>query len=128
MSYLVLASTRLWELEVDALAREALVDLGVGIEAVVNATTLLLVKHDLQQLLAVLLGAETLANDLDWVDEVMEDGVMDGGEGSGSWALLLLQVAGAVGALWARKDAAGGNDEDVAVRELLLELTGQTIV
>lgn len=124
---LVLASTALWELEVDTLAREALVNLRVGVKTVVNTATLLLVEHDLQQLLAVLLGAQTLADDLNWVDEVVQDGVVDSGECSRSWALLLLQVAGAVGSLGAWQDAAGGDDEDVAVGELLLELTGQAV-
>jgi hypothetical protein len=118
-------SGALGELEVDALAGEALVDLRVGVEAVVNTTALLLVKDDLEDLGAVLLGAETLADNLDGVDEVGEDGVVDSGEGPGLGALLGLRSARAVGALGAGQNAAGSNDQDVAVRELLLELTGE---
>jgi len=51
---------------------------------------------------------------------------MDSGEGTRTWTLLSLRSAAAVGALWAWEDAARGNDEDVAIGELLLELTGQT--
>lgn len=115
----------LWELEVDALASETLVHFRVGIEAVVNTTTLLLIKHDLQQLLAILLGAQTLANNLNWVDEIGEDGIVDSSECSRTWSLLLLQVAGAVGALWSWEDTARGDDEDVTIGELLLEFAGQ---
>lgn len=114
------------ELEVDTLAGESLVDLGVGVESVVNTTTLLLVKNDLEGLGAVLLGAHALANNLDGEDEVSEDSVVDGSESARTGTLLGLRSARAVGALGAGEDTAGSDDEDVAVRELLLELTGQT--
>jgi hypothetical protein len=122
---LVLGGAGLGELEGDAAAGELAVDLGVGVEAVVDAAALLLVEDDLEGLVAVLLGAEALADDLDGVDEVGEDGVVDGGQGAAVGALLLLAVAGAGGALGARQDAARGQEEDVAVGELLLELTGE---
>ena len=51
---------------------------------------------------------------------------MNSGEGSGTGSLLGLRGSGAVGSLGAGEDAAGGEDEDVAVGELLLELTGET--
>lgn len=38
-----------------------------------------------------------------------------------------MRGARAVGSFWARKDAAGSEDENVAVRELLLELAGETV-
>jgi hypothetical protein len=113
------------ELEVNTLAGQSLVDLRVGVEAVVNTTTLLLVKNDLEDLGAVLLGAHALANNLDGVDEVGKDGVVDSSQSARTRALLGLAGARAVAALGAGQDAAGSDDEDVAVRELLLELTGQ---
>ena len=116
----------LGELEVDVAACETTVDLRVGVEAVVNTTTLLLVKDDLQELAAVLLGADALANDLDGVGEVGKDGVVDSSEGARAGTLLLLGVASAGRALGAGKDAARGEDQDVAVGELLLELTSET--
>lgn len=124
---LVIGDGALGELKGDTTAGETSVDLGVGIESVVNTSLLLLIEDDLQQLAAILLGAETLANNLDWVDEVGEDSVVDSSESSGTWALLLLGSAGAGRALGAGEDAAGSKDQDVAVRELLLELTGETI-
>lgn len=124
---LVLGSTSLGELEGNATAGQLAVDLGVGVEAVVDATALLLVEDDLEGLGAVLLGAETLADDLDGEDEVGKDGVVDGGQGAAAGALLLLGVARAGGALGAGQDAARGEDQDVAVGELLLELTGEAV-
>jgi hypothetical protein len=51
---------------------------------------------------------------------------VDSGESPGLGTLLGLVGARAVGALGAGENAAGSNDQDVAVRELLLELTGET--
>jgi hypothetical protein len=113
------------ELEADTAAGEAAVDLRVGVDSVVDGVLLLLVEDDLEDLAAVLLGAQALADDLDGVDEVGQDGVVHGGQGSRARTLLGLRRARPVRALGAGKDAARGQDQDVAVRELLLELTGQ---
>ena len=51
---------------------------------------------------------------------------MNSGQSARTGTLLGLRGAGAVGALGAGKDAAGSDDQDVAVGELLLELTGET--
>jgi len=95
---------------------------------VINTSLLLLIEDDLQDLAAIFLGAETLANDLNGVDEVGEDSVVDGGKCSGTGSLLSLRSTGAVGALWAGENAARGEEEDVAVGELLLELTRETLL
>jgi hypothetical protein len=116
------------ELKVNTTTRQLLVHLRVSIESVIHTTLLLLIEHNLQDLASILLGAQPLADDLDGVDEVGEDGVVDGSECARAWALLLLRCAAAVGALGTGEDAAGGDDEDVAVRELLLELTGETVI
>ena len=120
--------TALRELEVDTFASQTLVDLAVGVESVVHTTPLLLVEHDLEDLAAVLPSAHTLADNLNRVDEIREDGIVDGGECARARALLGLRGAAAVAALGARQDAAGGNDQDVAVRELLLELAREAEV
>ena len=52
---------------------------------------------------------------------------MDGGEGTRAGTLLGLSCAAAVRALGAGENAARGDDQDVAVRELLLELTSETV-
>lgn len=115
---------RLRELKVDVLARQSLVHLSIRIQSVVNRSPLLLIKNNLQDLAVVLLGAETLTDNLDGVDKVGEDGVVHGGEGAAARTLLGLVGAAAVGSLGAGENAAGGDEEDVAVGELLLELAG----
>lgn len=74
----------------------------------VDGVLLLLIEHDFEHLAAVLLGSQALANDLDGEDQVGQDGVMHGGEGSRARALLGLRGTRAVGALRAREDAARG--------------------
>ncbi len=51
---------------------------------------------------------------------------MDGGKSPGTGSLLCLAGAGTVGSLGARQDTARSKDEDMAIRELLLELAGET--
>lgn len=105
---LELGGTSLGELEVDVAAGQSSVDLRVGVESVVDATALLLVEDDLEGLAAVLLGADALADDLDGVGEIGQDGVVDSGQGAGTRTLLLEGVAGAGGALGAGEDTASG--------------------
>ena len=116
------------ELKVNTTASQLLVHLGVSIESVINTTFLLLIENDLQDLAAIFLGAETFADDLNGEDEIGEDCVVDGGECSGTRALLRERCARAVGALGAGENAARSEDQDVAVGELLLELTGESAV
>jgi hypothetical protein len=104
------------------------VDLGVGIESVVHATSLLLVKNNLQGLGTIFLRSDALSDDLNRVDEVGEDSIMNSGECSGTRTLLGLRGTGAVGSLGAGKDTARREDQDVTIRELLLEFTGETII
>jgi hypothetical protein len=125
-AHLVLRGTTLRELKTNTTTSQLAVDLRVSIESVVNTSLLLLIENNLQDLAAIFLGAETLADDLDGVDEVGEDGVVNGGQCSGTGTLLSERCAAAVGALGAGEDTAGGEDQDVAVGELLLELTGET--
>lgn len=93
----------------------------------VDAAALLLVQHNLGGLAAVLLGADTLADDLDGIDEVGQDGVVDGGQSTRARTLLGLVGARVDGTLGAGKNAALSDEQDVAVGELLLELTGKAV-
>lgn len=94
----------------------------------VDTTTLLLIQDNLDGLAAVLLGADALADNLDGVDEVGEDGVVDGRQSTRTGTLLGLVAAGVGGALGAGEDTALSDEEDVTVRELLLELAGQAVL
>jgi hypothetical protein len=112
----------LGELEDDSLSGELLVDGAEGVDLVVNTSTLLGVEEDLDDLVAVLLGADALANDQSRVDKVLQDGIVDSGQSARTGALLL-DTAAATGG---RKDAALSDEHNVAVGELLLELTSET--
>jgi hypothetical protein len=94
---------------------------------VVNTTTLLLIQNNLEELAAILLGAGALANDLDRVDEVGKESLVDSRQCARAGALLRLGGAAAVRALGAWQNAAGGEEDDLAVGELLLELTGEAV-
>lgn len=126
--FILLGATALGELEVDVAASKAAVNLGVGVESVVNTDTLLLVKDNLEKLAAVLLGTDAFANNLDGEAEIGKDGIMDSSQSAGTGTLLLLGVARTGRSLGAGQNAAGGEDQDMAVRELLLELTGQAMM
>lgn len=93
----------------------------------VNTTALLLIENNLEGLAAVLLGAETLSDNLNGVDNVGEDGIVNSSQSAGTRTLLGKGVARADGALGAGEDTARGNDDNVAVGEFLLELTGQSV-
>ena len=94
----------------------------------VDTTTLLLIQDNLDGLAAVLLGADALADNLDGVDKVGEDGVVDGRQSTRTGTLLGLVAAGVGGALGAGEDTALSDEEDVTVRELLLELAGEAVL
>lgn len=125
---LVVGGSAHGELEATDTTGQFSVHLRVGVESVVDATSLLLVQDNLQNLASIFLGPEALSNNLDWVDNIGEDCLVDGGQSSAARALLSLRGAGSVGALGARQDAARCEDQDVAVGELLLELTGQALL
>jgi len=116
------------ELKDNTTTSQASVDFTVCVQSVVNTTSLLLVQHNLQSLAAIFLGTDTLADNLNWVDKVAEDGIVHSGESSGTRTLLSLGSTGSVASLWAGKDATGSHDDDVTVRELLLELTGEALL
>lgn len=70
------------------------------------------------------LDAGSLANDLGGIDKIIQDLLVDSSKSAGSWAsLLLARVASRLG-----HDAALSNKENVTVRELLLELTGESLL
>lgn len=125
---LVLGTTTHRELEVASSTGQLAVDLRVGIESVVHTTSLLLIQDDLQDLAAILLGSQSLTNNLNWVDDIGQDRIVDSGQGSGSWSLLCLAGSRSVGSLWSWKDTSRGEEEDVSVAELLLEFSGESLL
>jgi len=74
-----------------------------------------------EQLGAVNSNTGALSNNLGGEDKVLEDLLVDAGEGTAAGSLLL--NAGVTGGL--AQHPALGNEDDVTVRELLLEFPGQ---
>lgn len=122
LSTLLLCVRSSRELKVDTLARQTLVHLAVRVQTVVDASTLLVVKEHLENLLAVRLCSDTLADNLDGVDEITEDSVVDSRECSRTRSLLSLVRSASVGSFRARQDAARSNDQNMTVGKLFLEL------
>ena len=77
------------------------------------------------ELAAVLGNTCALAGDLGGVDEVLEDLLVDGGEGSGSGSLLLR--GGRRVSLRLGEHSALRQEDDVFVRQLLLELSREPV-
>ena len=126
--HLVIRSSAHWELKATNTAGQFSVHLRVSIESVVHTAALLLIENDLQDLASVLLCSESLSNNLDWVNDVGENGLVDRGQSSAARTLLSLRGARSVGSLGAGEDATRSDEQNVAVGELLLELTGQTLL
>mmetsp|Transcript_34727 Transcript_34727/g.86650 ORF Transcript_34727/g.86650 Transcript_34727/m.86650 type:complete len:236 (+) Transcript_34727:403-1110(+) len=110
------------ELEARLLAGELLVNAAEGVELVLDVGRLLGVQVDFKQLRAVGAVARVLAHDLGRVDEILQDGVVHGGERAGHGPLLR-QRAARLGLL--PLDPALCDHDDMLARELLLELAHQ---
>lgn len=54
---------------------------------------LVLVQVHLNQLGAVELDTDTLANDFSREDEILQDGIVDSGQSAGAWTLLFQRIA-----------------------------------
>lgn len=112
------------DLKDNLLASELVVDRLERLELVVNDSRVLVVKDNLLELVATNLVSDALANNLAGEDKVLEDSVVNGSQSSGLRALLGgLRLAAGLG-----EDGALSDENNVTVRELLLELTGQSLL
>ena len=85
---------------------------------------LVLIQVHLDQLGSVELDADTLADHLRREYQILQDGIVHGGERSGTRSLLLVGVAASTHRFG--QNAALGNEHDVLAGELLLQLAHQT--
>lgn len=122
--HLILRRTPQRELKPDPLPRQLPVHFRISIQPIIHTASLLLIQHHLQHLTPILSRPCPLSYNLHRVHDVAQDGVVDGCQSARVRALLGLRGARAVGTFGARKDAAGGEDEDMAVGELLFEFAG----
>lgn len=107
---LVLSRTGLRELKPNTTTSQLLINLAISIKSMIHTTLLLLIQDDLQNFATIFLGPKSLADNLNWVDQISEDGVVDSGQCSGTRTLLREGSAGAVAALRAGEDAARSKD------------------
>lgn len=122
---LELHPTALRKLKSNSPTSQTVINGPISIKTVIDTAALLLIQNHLHGLRPVLLGADAAAHNLDRVHEVGEDLVMNGREGTGPGALLLLVCAGVDAALGAGEDPALSDEKDVAVGEFLLKFAGQ---
>lgn len=111
------------EHEADVTASELLVNRREAVQLVLERGGVLRVEEALDQAAAVSGNTRALASDLRGVDEVLEDRLVHGGERARVRTRLLVAVLAAGLA----EDAALADKDNVTVRELLLELTGETV-
>lgn len=114
------------ELEGNVLACEVAVNGRESVELVLELVLVLGVKVDTDELRAVRSDTGTLADDLGRVDEVLEHLLVDGGKGARAGTLLA--ELGVRVALLLREDTALGEEDNVLVGKLLLELTSKANV
>ena len=69
------------KLKDDSPSSKLLVNLGESLNLPIESTDVLRVQEDLDDLASVLLGSSASTDDLGWVDEVLENLLVDGGEG-----------------------------------------------
>lgn len=120
--YLVTLARDDRKLEHNVLSGKLAVHLAKSVNFVVNTSTVLGVKEDLDNLVAILLCAHTLADNLGGEYKVGQDGVVDRGESPGARTLLLDTTAAAR----QRENTALCHEHNMAVREFLLKLTGKS--
>lgn len=112
------------ELKGHLTAGQLLVDGRECVDFVFDGRLLVLVEMHLDQLRAVQLDANALANNLGGEHQILEDGVVDRGQRSRTWSLLLQRVACVARRLG--QNLAFANEHNVLAGEFLLELAHQT--
>ena len=88
-----------------------------------NVGLLGLVQVDLEQAGTIKTDPDPLANNLSWVDKIIQDGVVDSLESSGPGSLLL-QLVGLPCRLG--QDSPLGDEDHMLAAELLLKLSDQS--
>jgi len=85
-----------------------------------DGVLLLAVQHDLHHLGSIGGDSGALSDDLGRIDDILQDGLVDGGEGTGSRADLNALTTEVL-----VHDGSVGNDHDVLLLEFLLQLADQ---
>lgn len=84
---------------------------------------LVLVQVNLDQLRAVELDADTLANNFSGEHQIIEDGIVHGGQGTAAWALLFVRIGTATA--WLGHNLTFANEDYVLAGEFLFQFAHQ---
>jgi len=115
---------KIGKLEDDVLAGHLLVDSSERVELVFNIDLLTLVQMNFDQPRSIQFNANTLANNLGWKAQILEDRIMHRGESTTAWTFLL--VLSSRLACWFGQDAPVCDEDNVLTTELLLEFSNQS--
>ena len=118
--YLELNGSR--ELKDDILTSELLVDSRESIKLVFKRGGILGIKEDLEGLGTINLLTKSLTNNFGGVNHIIQDGIVNSGQSARSGTGLLTVVTTTRNS----QDTTLSNENDVTIRELLLEFTGKT--
>lgn len=110
------------EFKDNVLASKLLVNRRESVELVFERSGILGVKEDLEGLGTINLLTESLTNNFGGEDHIVQDGIVDSSQGTTSRTRLL--VVGTTSGN--RQDTTLSNEDNVAVRELLFEFTGES--
>ncbi|GIL46971.1 hypothetical protein Vafri_3830, partial [Volvox africanus] len=101
---------------------ETLIDAGEGLQLVLRGVAVLWIQVHLQDLRPIQPITNPLADNLRWVHEIIQDGVVHRSQGSAARTGVSLAIAGG------RKDPPVGDDDHVPAAELLLKLAHQALL
>jgi len=118
------SENKLGELKDNVLAGHLLVDSGERLQLVLYVNLLTLVQMNLDQTRSIELDSDTLANNLRWKAQVLEDSVMHRGESTTARTFLL--VLSSRLSCWFRKNSPMSDEDNVLATELLLELSHES--
>lgn len=88
-----------------------------------NCGLLIFVQMYFNQLGTIELDPDTFANNFCGEYQIFQDGIVDGSQGAGSWALLFVWVGAST--TWFGQNFTFSHEDDMLAREFLLQLTDQ---
>lgn len=91
------------------------VNLPISIKSVIHTTLLLLIENDFQHLTPVLLRPDSLSHNLNRIHHIRQDRIMHRCQSTRAGSFLGLGGTATVGSFGTGENAAGSEDEDVAV-------------
>lgn len=110
-------------MERDLLVCQLSINSSISIGAALNIGLITPIKVNLENTTSINLAAGALSGDFSGVHDILQDGILDRGEGTGAGT----QSLGLLGAsITLSKDVTLGNDDKVLSREFLFQLADET--